>query len=130
MSYSLQSRNAVAQMIGNQLEAHNYHGAFVIQGCDKQPLGVVSGLAQLDRLRQERGEAPFIIATFPPAHVLQGGTILDPLWNELEEIAERAKGLGLPDIADDLHDAMSYILQCSSNTSHSRVFLKEQWHIR
>ena len=42
MSYSLQSRNAVAQMVVNQLEAHSYHGAFVLQGCDKQPLGVVS----------------------------------------------------------------------------------------
>src|SRR5690606_25060637 len=37
MSYSLQSRNAVAQMVVNQMEAHSYHGAFVIQGCDKQP---------------------------------------------------------------------------------------------
>ena len=27
MSYSLQSRNAVAQMVVNQLEAHSYHGA-------------------------------------------------------------------------------------------------------
>src|SRR5690606_21653049 len=70
MSYSLQSRNAVAQMVVNQLESHSYHGAFVIQGCDKQPLGVVSGLAHLDRLRRSRGEAPFF-ATFAPAHVLQ-----------------------------------------------------------
>lgn len=60
MSYSLQSRNAVAQMIVNQLEAHSYHGAFVIQGCDKQPLGVVSALAHLDRLRKSRGDAPFL----------------------------------------------------------------------
>ncbi|MDQ7862762.1 dihydroxy-acid dehydratase [Peribacillus frigoritolerans] len=59
MSYSLQSRNAVAQMVVNQLEAHSYHGAFVIQGCDKQPLGVVSALAHVDRVRRNRGEAPF-----------------------------------------------------------------------
>ncbi|WP_307189942.1 dihydroxy-acid dehydratase [Geomicrobium sp. JCM 19038] len=127
MSYSLQSRNAVAQMIVNQLESHNYHGAFVIQGCDKQPLGVVSGLAHLDRLRQERGETPFI-ATFAPAHVLQGGTIPDDLWGELEEVAERAVAQGYSDIADDLNDAMAYILQCSSNTSFQGVFERAVAH--
>ena len=45
MSYSLQSRNAIAEMVVNQMEAHNYHGAFVIQSCDKMPLAVVSALA-------------------------------------------------------------------------------------
>ncbi|RSL33968.1 dihydroxy-acid dehydratase [Salibacterium salarium] len=120
MSYSLQSRNAVAQMIVNQLEAHSYHGAFVIQGCDKQPLGVVSGLAHLDRLRQERGEAPFF-ATFAPAHVLEGGTIPADLVTELEEVSENAVNKGYPDIAEDLHDAMAYILQCSSNTAFQGV---------
>ena len=37
MSYSLESRNAMTAMIVNQMEAQSYHGAFVIQGCDKQP---------------------------------------------------------------------------------------------
>jgi len=120
MSYSLQSRNAVAQMVVNQLEAHSYHGAFVIQGCDKQPLGVVSGLAHLDRIRQYRGEAPFF-ATFAPAHVLQGGTIPTDLYAELEQVAERADEQGAPDIAADLRDAMAYILQCSSNTAFQGV---------
>lgn len=120
MSYSLQSRNAVAQMIVNQLEAHSYHGAFVIQGCDKQPLGVVSGLAHLDRLRQEQGEAPFF-ATFAPAHVLQGGTIPEYLAKELKEVCDKAVNQGDPDIADDLYDAMDYILQCSSNTAFQGV---------
>src|SRR3954465_11339076 len=55
MSYSLQSRNAIAEIVVNQMEAHSYHGAFVIQGCDKQPLGVLSGLALLDRVRRYRG---------------------------------------------------------------------------
>lgn len=121
MSYSLQSRNAVAQMIVNQMEAHSYHGAFVIQGCDKQPLGVVSAMAHLDRIRQYRGEAPFF-ATFAPAHVLQGGTIPEALFQELEEVAVSAEKLGAADIADDLRDAMAYILQCSSNTAFQGVF--------
>ncbi|MFC4768057.1 dihydroxy-acid dehydratase [Effusibacillus consociatus] len=120
MSYSLQSRNAVAQMVVNQMESHSYHGAFVIQGCDKQPLGVVSALAHLDRIRKMRGEAPFF-ATFAPAHVLQGGTIPSDLFAELEEVAKRAEQLGAFDIAYDLRDAMAYILQCSSNTAFQGV---------
>ena len=121
MSYSLQSRNAVAQMIVNQLEAHSYHGAFVIQGCDKQPLGVVSGLAHLDRLRKYRGDAPFF-ATFAPAHVLQGGTIPEDVVLKLNAVHAKAIEMGHQDIADDLKDTMSYILQCSSNTSFQGVF--------
>lgn len=121
MSYSLQSRNAVAQMVVNQMEAHSYHGAFVIQGCDKQPLGVVSAMAHLDRVRQYRGEAPFF-ATFAPAHVLQGGTIPEDLFAELEEVAKDAERQGADDIAYDLRDAMDYILQCSSNTAFQGVF--------
>lgn len=120
MSYSLQSRNAVAEMVVNQLEAHSYHGAFVIQGCDKQPLGVVSAMAHMDRIRQYRGEAPFF-ATFAPAHVLQGGTIPADLLAVLENIAQRAEQQDYPDIAYDLRDAMAYILQCSSNTAFQGV---------
>ncbi|WP_053364630.1 dihydroxy-acid dehydratase [Bacillus sp. FJAT-27251] len=120
MSYSLQSRNAVAQMVVNQMEAHSYHGAFVIQGCDKQPLGVVSALAHLDRIRRHRGEAPFF-ATFAPAHVLKGGSIPSALFSELEEVACQAESHGAEDIALDLRDALSYILQCSSNTAFQGV---------
>ncbi|MGM7723350.1 dihydroxy-acid dehydratase domain-containing protein [Metabacillus sp. Hm71] len=127
MSYSLQSRNAVAQMVVNQLEAHSYHGAFVIQGCDKQPLGVVSALAHLDRVRQDRGEAPFF-ASFAPAHVLQGGIIPEELFAELEEVAKRAEAQGAEDIAFDLRDTMAYILQCSSNTAFQGVLQRAKEH--
>ncbi|WP_110929151.1 dihydroxy-acid dehydratase domain-containing protein [Bacillus massiliglaciei] len=121
MSYSLQSRNAVAQMVVNQIEAHSYHGAFVIQGCDKQPLGVVSALAHVDRVRRNRGEAPFF-ATFAPAHVLEGGSIPDDVVQELEQLAKKAESEGAPDVAADLRDTMAYILQCSSNTAFQGVF--------
>lgn len=121
MSYSLQSRNAVAQMVVNQLEAHSYHGAFVIQGCDKQPLGVVSALAHVDRVRRDRGEAPFF-ATFAPAHVLEGGSIPDDVIVELEDLATKAEMEGASDVAIDLRDTMAYILQCSSNTAFQGVF--------
>ncbi|MBA4493496.1 dihydroxy-acid dehydratase [Paenactinomyces guangxiensis] len=120
MSYSLQSRNAVAQMVINQIESHAYHGAFVIQGCDKQPLGVVSAVVHVDRVRRERGEAPFF-ATFAPAHVLQGGTIPSALYAELEQLAQLWDRNGNEDLAYDLRDAMAYILQCTSNTAFQGV---------
>lgn len=123
MSYSLQSRNAVTQMVISQMEGQCYHGAFVIQGCDKTPLAIVSALVLLDRVRQERGEPP-VFATFAPAHVLRGGTIPDDLRAELEAVAVEAEAKGYDDIAYDLRDAMAYILQCSSNTAFQGVLMR------
>ena len=120
MCYSLQSRNAVAAMVVNQMEAHAYHGAFVIQGCDKMPTALVNALSLLDVTRQRRGDAP-VFATFAPVHVLRGGTIPDDLRTELEEIAVRAEASGHPEIAGDLRDAMQHILQCSSNQAFQGV---------
>ncbi|MFN0123401.1 MAG: dihydroxy-acid dehydratase [Blastocatellia bacterium] len=123
MSYSLESRNAMTAMIANQMEAQSYHGAFVIQGCDKQPLAAVCALAAIDVTRKARGDAP-VFATFAPAHVLKGGTIPAALREELDQIATHATGMNLPDIADDLHDAMAYVLQCSSNQAFQGVFTR------
>jgi dihydroxy-acid dehydratase len=123
MSYSLQSRNAIAEIVVNQMEAHSYHGAFVIQGCDKQPLGVLCGLAILDRVRRLRGEAP-VFASFAPSHVLKGGEIPEDLKRELTIVAERAIQMGQQGIADDVYDAISYILQCSSNTQFQGVLVR------
>lgn len=125
MMYSLQSRNAVAEMVVNQMEAHIYHGAYVIQGCDKQPLGVLSALAHLDRVRRWRGEAP-VWATFNPAHVLKGGSIPEATREELEALARRAEAGGHAEIAEDIRDAMSYILQCSSNTAFQGVLARAE----
>jgi len=123
MSYSLASRNAIAEIVVNQMEAHSYHGAFVIQGCDKQPLAVVCALAHLDRVRRRRGEAP-VFAVFAPAHVLKGGTIPEPVRAELEAIARQAEAAGWPNIAEDLRDTMAFILQCSSNTAFQGVLTR------
>ncbi len=123
MSYSLQSRNAITEMVVNQMEAQAYHGAFVIQGCDKQPLAVVAALAALDVTRRARGDAP-VFATFAPAHVLKGGTIPPALREELEGVARRATAMGREDIEHDLHDAMAYVLQCSSNQAFQGVFIR------
>jgi len=123
MSYSLQSRNAAAQAVVNQMEAHSYHGAFVISGCDKTPLGIAAGLAHLDRTRQRRGEAP-VFATFNPAHVLRGGTIPPDLAADLETVARRAEAQGFPEIALDLRDAMRTILQGIANTAFQGVLAR------
>jgi dihydroxy-acid dehydratase len=120
MCYSLESRNAIALMVVNQMEAQAYHGAFVIQGCDKQPLAVVCALAALDLTRRARGDAP-VFATFAPAHVLKGGTISPDLRSELEDLAAEWQNAHA-DLADDLRDALAYVLQCSSNTQFQGVF--------
>ncbi|MFL5761607.1 MAG: dihydroxy-acid dehydratase [Thermomicrobiales bacterium] len=127
MSYSLQSRNAIAEMVVNQMEAHIYHGAFVIQSCDKMPLAVVSALAHLDTLRRRRGEAP-VFAAFAPAHVLKGGEIPEPVRVELGQLAADCRAAGHAEIAEDLEDTMLYILQCSSNTAFQGVFLRAVEH--
>lgn len=114
MSYSLQARNAVTQMVVNQMEGQCYHGAFVIQGCDKTPMAIVSALAHLDRVRQARGEAS-VFATFAPAHVLKGGTIPAETRTEIQRIARSAEQTGNLELAEDLREGLEYILQCYSN---------------
>ena len=123
MSYSLSSRNLTTAQVINQMEAQIYHGCFVIQGCDKQPLALVAGLAHLDVIRQRRGEAP-VFASFAPTHVLKGGVIPEQTKDELEKVAQRCEGLGYADLADDLRDTMEYILQCTSNTAFQGVLTR------
>ena len=121
MSYSLQSRLAVAGMVVNQMEAHSYHGAFVIQGCDKTPAAILCALAHLDVTRQRRGDAP-VFGSFVPAHVLKGGVIPEDLRAEIEAVAHRCKEAREPAIAEDMLDALEYILQCSSNVQFEGAF--------
>jgi dihydroxyacid dehydratase/phosphogluconate dehydratase len=123
MSYSLQSRNAVAEMVVNQMEAHSYHGAFVLSGCDKTPLAIAAGLAHLDTVRQARGDAP-LFATFCPSHVLRGGTFPPDLLADLEAVAEAAEEAGHPEIAADLRDTLAYILQCTTNEAYKGVLTR------
>lgn len=123
MCYSLESRNAMTAMIVNQMEAQCYHGAFVIQGCDKQPTAAVAALAALDLTRQARGDA-HVFATFAPAHVLKGGTIPPDLRAEIEALAQKAEAQNHVAIADDLRDALAYVLQCSSNQAFQGVLTR------
>lgn len=121
MSYSLQSRNAVSQMVINQMEGQQYHGAFVIQGCDKTPMAIVSALAHLDRVRRQRGDSP-VYATFAPAHVLKGGSIPPDTVEEIRALAKRAEERGLADLAEDIYDNLEYILQCTTNEVFQALF--------
>lgn len=123
MCYSLQSRNAVAEMVVSQMEAHAYHGAYVLSGCDKTPLGIVCSLAYLDRVRQRRGDAP-VFATFHPAHVLRGGSVPPDLAADLESVARKAEAHGHPEIADDLRDTLAYPLQCTTNAAYQGVLTR------
>lgn len=123
MSYSLASRNLTTAQVINQMEAQSYHGAVVIQGCDKQPMAIVAGLAQLDLVRRRRGEAP-VFATFAPTHVLKGGVIPEAAKAALAEVARRCEAIGHADLADDLRDTMGYILQCTSNTAFQGVLTR------
>lgn len=123
MCYSLESRNAMTAMIVNQMEAQCYHGAFVIQGCDKQPTAAVAALAALDITRQARGDA-HVFATFAPAHVLKGGSFPDELRAEIEDLAAHADAQGQAAIADDMRDALTYVLQCTTNQAFQGVFTR------
>ncbi|MCJ7737072.1 MAG: dihydroxy-acid dehydratase, partial [Anaerolineae bacterium] len=125
MSYSLQSRNAVSAMVVNQMESHSYHGAFVLSGCDKTPLGIAAGLAHLDAVRQRRGDAP-VFASFCTIHVLRGGTIPPDVAEELRAVANMAQEQGLEDIASDLKYALAYILQCTANSTFQGVLRRAE----
>ncbi|MGC9329226.1 MAG: dihydroxy-acid dehydratase, partial [Candidatus Hinthialibacter sp.] len=123
MSVSLSSRNLVSAMVVNQMEGQNYHGAFVIQGCDKTPGAIVNALASLDRTRQRRGESP-VFASFAPVHVMRGGVIPVDLKDELLEIADQADCVEEKNLGDDLRYTVQHILQCSSNQAFQGVFAR------
>lgn len=120
MSYSLNSRNLLSDIVVNQMEAHSYHSAVVLSGCDKSPFGILNGLANLDAVRQERGDHP-LHATFVPSHVLRGGTLPPGLRKELEALTATARSHGHENLAQDLDDTLQYILQCSTNQAYQGI---------
>ncbi|MDH7571711.1 MAG: dihydroxy-acid dehydratase, partial [Armatimonadota bacterium] len=123
MAYSLQSRNLAAEAIVNQMESQQYHGALVLQGCDKTPFAAVCALSLLDRVRQARGDL-HVFASFVPAHVLRGGTIPPTVRTELEALAARAEAAGHCTIAEDLREALTYLLQCTSTQAFQGVLAR------
>lgn len=120
MSYSLTSRNAAAEMIINQMEAQQYHAAFVIQGCDKTPFAAVCALGHLDAVRRARGDVP-VHAVFAPMHVLRGGAIPPAARAELEALAASAAAAGHDDLAEDLRHALRVLLQCTATQAFQGI---------
>jgi len=123
MSYSLASRNLLADLVVNQMEAQNYHAAVVLAGCDKSPFGLTCGLANLDIVKQARGDQP-VHATIVPSHVLRGGTIPPALRQELTGLADTARQKGLAHVANDLETTMAFVLQCSSNQAFQGILAR------
>ena len=122
-SYSLASRNHTASAVNITFEGHSYHAAYVLAGCDKSPMGILSGLASADMARNnpDRKVAP-VWALFAPSHVLRGGVIPPGVQSELEAVAARAKAAGHDDIEHDLLENTRYILQCSSDEAFAGIF--------
>ncbi|MEW6237355.1 MAG: dihydroxy-acid dehydratase [Candidatus Omnitrophota bacterium] len=125
MCYSLASRNLVSAIVVNQMESHSYHGAFVLQGCDKTPFAIVNALASLDVTRRARGEAP-VFGVFAPAHVLRGGVFPDDLRSDLLQIAARADENGAPDIGGDIRETLRYLLQCTTNQAFQGILKRAE----
>lgn len=115
-SYSLASRNISASTININFEGHSYHAAYVLTGCDKTPMGILSGLLSADLARRQvaRGSAP-VWAMFAPSHVLQGGRIPHQTQQKIQGLIESARARGEIELADDIQENCRYILQCSSD---------------
>ncbi len=121
MSYSLYSRNVASETVITQMEAHSYHGAIVIQGCDKTPFAVLNGLVLLDRLRQERGDHS-VSAVFAPVHVLRGGNLSENTRARLLQIAGCAEKKEGSKIGQEIREVLGSILLCTTNQSFQAIF--------
>jgi len=120
MSYSLLSRNLTSLNVITQMEAHSYHAAVVIQGCDKTPFAILDGLLMLDNIRQKRGDLPLNVL-FAPIHVLRGGSLKAHTRNKLISIGEKAARKGHPQIQEELLDTLSSVLLCTTNQSFKGI---------
>ena len=72
MSYSLQSRDLIADSIETVMAAHWYDGLVTLPGCDKNMPGCVMAMGRLDR----------------PAIMVYGGTI-EPGWATINGVEEK-----------------------------------------
>lgn len=120
MSYSLLSRNQAADAVVTQMEAHAYHAAVVVQGCDKTPMAVVCGLLMLDRLRRRRNEVP-VTAVFAPVHVMRGGTLPADVRRDLLAVAGKALAAGHPALAHEIHETLDTVLLCTTNQAFQGI---------
>ncbi|MGE5787078.1 MAG: dihydroxy-acid dehydratase [Myxococcales bacterium] len=99
MSYSLQSRDLIADSIETAVAAHWYDALVTIPGCDKNMPGSVIAMARLDRpaimvyggtIRagcSSRGQKLDVVSAFQSYGELVAGRIDERQWNDIVEHA-------------------------------------------
>src|SRR5574341_165330 len=93
MKYSLASRNRMARVFNEVMNALGCNAAFVLQTCDKQPTGAVAGAVLCDRHRQLQGHEP-LSAVFLPAPVMKPGPYTERAQREIERLIAGCEAKG------------------------------------
>lgn len=93
MKYSLVSRNRMARVYNEVMNALGCNASIVLQACDKQPTGAIAGAALNDIYRQKQGHEP-VPAVFLPAQVMQPGIIGEQAQGELERLRQGLEAKG------------------------------------
>jgi dihydroxyacid dehydratase/phosphogluconate dehydratase len=85
MKYSLASRNRMARVFNEVMNALGCNAAIVLQTCDKQPSGAIAGAVLCDRTRQKQGHEPLSVV-FLPAPVMKPGPYTERGRAEIERL--------------------------------------------
>lgn len=85
MKYSLTSRNRMAKVFNEVMNALGCNAAIVLQTCDKQPTGAIAGAVLCDRYRQRNGHEPLSVV-FCPAPVMKPGPISERAEKEIQRL--------------------------------------------
>jgi len=93
MKYSFASRNRMARVFNEVMNALGCNAAIVLQTCDKQPTGAVAGAVLCDRHRQLQGHEP-MSAVFLPAPVMKPGPYTDRARQEIERLMAGCEAKG------------------------------------
>ncbi|MDO8137188.1 MAG: dihydroxy-acid dehydratase [Candidatus Brocadiales bacterium] len=122
MFFSLISRNIHCLGLISQFFAHGYHGALVLAGCDKQPVGDLAALIQIDLTRRKLGQKP-LCAVFIPCNVMPEYAISQDIKREF---------LGLRPFLDmaqkqEMDELLKMKLKCNTYTMFKK-FIDNQWH--
>lgn len=93
MKYSLTSRNRMAKVFNEVMNALGCSAAIVLQACDKQPTGAVAGGVLCDRYRQMQGHEPLSVV-FLPAPVMKPGPFTERAQQEIERLIAGCESRG------------------------------------
>src|SRR5262245_61269879 len=93
MKYSLTSRNRMARVFNEVMNALGCSAAIVLQTCDKQPSGAIAGAVLCDRYRQKQGHEPLSVI-FLPAPVMKPGPYTDRAKSEMERLMAGCESRG------------------------------------